>query len=306
MLFMKKRVSVKPSLLEEVRHFEYSYPVFTDYMRLWEYENLSFACHWHSELEFTVVLEGAMEYTVDDMTFVAEAGTGVLANSNVLHNARSLNGGDCSYLVVIIDPVMIYGFENSSMERYVDEFLHTHEFRGVVFSDKVEWQRELMKLLCEIGRLNAERSLCFELEIKSRLCSIWSLLYKNTVAASPNSKYIATPSIPHLKQSLEFIHRHYSEKIALSDIARAGNVSSGECCRIFKKTLRQSPVQYLLSHRVRKSLSLLQDDSARITEIAYAVGFSNPSYFTEVFHARMNTTPRAYREAVRKERENAL
>ena len=104
-----------------------------------------------------------------------------------------------------------------------------------------------------------------------------------------------------MKQSLDFIHTHYPEKIGLSEIARAGSVSPGECCRIFKKTLRQSPIQYLLAHRVRKSLFLLQEEGPNITEIAQAVGFSSASYFTEVFRARMNTTPREYRAGLGKE-----
>lgn len=298
---MKKKVTVKPSLLEEARHFDYAYPLYTDVARLGDYEQLSFACHWHTELEFTVVLEGRMEYCIDDTVFVAEAGTGMMVNANVLHTARSLDGGDCTYLVVILDPVLIYGHENSAMRRYVDEILHTPELGAVRFSGAVPWEREIMELLRQAAELDRDRPPCFELEVKARLCRMWSLLYQNTVAALPAVSRPIPSSISHLKQSLDFIHSHYPEKIGLPQIARAGNISPGECCRIFKKTLRQSPIQYLLAHRIRKSLFLLQEDGPNITEIAGAVGFSSASYFTEVFRARMNTTPREYRAALRKE-----
>lgn len=300
---MKKRITVRPSLLEEADHFDYSYPVYTDTASLREYEQYSFACHWHSELEFTVVVQGQMEYCIGDKTFLAKAGTGMLANANVLHMARAVDGGDCTYLVVILDPVMIYGQENSAARRYVDAVLHTPEFNAMLFSPEVPWQRDVMDLLREVRRLDEQRPVCFELEVEARLCRLWSLLYQNTVTALPESdRPIPVPvSLNHLKQALDFIHQHYPEKVSLADIARAGNVSPGECCRIFKKTLRLSPIQYLLDYRVRKSLPLLLEEGLNITEIAGLTGFSSASYFAEVFRAHMRMTPREYRADRRKE-----
>lgn len=66
----------------------------------------------------------------------------------------------------------------------------------------------------------------------------------------------------------------------------------------FPKYLSTSPMLYLSHYRLGKSIFLLQITTMTITEIAYACGFSNTSYFCELFREYYNTTPGQYRKSM--------
>ena len=99
-----------------------------------------------------------------------------------------------------------------------------------------------------------------------------------------------------VRSCLTFIHQEYARKIRLEDIARAASVSTSECCRDFKEILGQSPVDYLISYRVRMGEYLLTHTDKSILEIALAAGFSGSSHFSNTFTRYMGCTPLHYRK----------
>lgn len=72
-----------------------------------------------------------------------------------------------------------------------------------------------------------------------------------------------------------------------------------KCCAIFREQLRKSPVEYLNEYRLNKSVELLTNTDKSILEIAYDTGFSNSSYYTEIFGGRFGCTPSQYRKRAR-------
>lgn len=98
-----------------------------------------------------------------------------------------------------------------------------------------------------------------------------------------------------MKQMLNWIHLHYSERILLEDIAQAGQLSRSECCRYFKQVLKKSPMNYVTDYRIQRSLILLQQPESTVTNVAYQVGFNSTSYFIDKFRKLMNMTPLAYK-----------
>ena len=51
---------------------------------------------------------------------------------------------------------------------------------------------------------------------------------------------------------------------------------------------------------MKKSIALLQKNDMKISQIAYAVGFSNPNYFARAFKAKYNVSPTEYITQTRK------
>ena len=97
-----------------------------------------------------------------------------------------------------------------------------------------------------------------------------------------------------MKKILAFIQDNYAQKITLTDIADAAHVSKSECCRLFKKVMKQTPVSYLIDYRIQKSIPLLLTKSLNITQIAESVGFGNSSYFSEMFRRVLHCSPSDY------------
>ena len=98
-----------------------------------------------------------------------------------------------------------------------------------------------------------------------------------------------------LTAMIGYVQKNYSNKILLKDISTAGNCCKTKCTELFKKYLTTSPMLYLNQYRLEKSIFLLQNTEMSITEIAYACGFSNTSYYCELFHKNYGTTPGQFR-----------
>ena len=68
--------------------------------------------------------------------------------------------------------------------------------------------------------------------------------------------------------------------------------------RKIKALTNYSPVELLRRMRLKRSRDLLTTTGMSISEIAYAVGFSNPAYFTKCFREAYGQTPTDLRESL--------
>ena len=82
-----------------------------------------------------------------------------------------------------------------------------------------------------------------------------------------------------------------SSRTSLSD----AGLCKSECCRFFKKYMRMTIFDYLLSTRIQNSLPLLMNGE-NITTIAGLVGFSSPAYYGQIFKRYMGMSPSQYKK----------
>jgi AraC-like DNA-binding protein/ligand-binding sensor protein len=94
----------------------------------------------------------------------------------------------------------------------------------------------------------------------------------------------------------EYIEQHQGEKISLSAVARAVNISSYYFCRTFKKATGLNFTEYLSRVRVGKAKNLLINPNLRVTEIAYAIGFQSLPHFNKMFKTFTGMSPTAFRK----------
>ena len=92
------------------------------------------------------------------------------------------------------------------------------------------------------------------------------------------------------------VHTEGITKITLEDVAKQEGLCKRECCRFFRRQMRQSLFEYLLDYRIGRSLPLLKAGRLTVAEVASRVGFSNPAYFSKVFRTRMKLSPREYQK----------
>lgn len=98
------------------------------------------------------------------------------------------------------------------------------------------------------------------------------------------------------KQAMDFIRAHYMQPIGVNDVADAVGVSRSWLYRCFMEYAAQSPAMYLRDLRLQRAKSLLQRTSMSVQEIARAVGYEDPLYFSRVFSAYEGCSPTTYRK----------
>ncbi|MBS0027783.1 hybrid sensor histidine kinase/response regulator transcription factor [Chitinophaga sp. 22321] len=91
-----------------------------------------------------------------------------------------------------------------------------------------------------------------------------------------------------------------NDQFSVEDICQQLSISKMQLYRKIKQLLNCNVNDYILDARIRKGRYLLMNSKFSVSEIAYACGFSSPAYFSTVFKARTQQTPKAFRDQVNK------
>jgi len=98
-----------------------------------------------------------------------------------------------------------------------------------------------------------------------------------------------------IDMALNYLSANYSHKISEMEVAKLCDLSRFQFSRLFKKVVGSTFQDHLHSLRIEKAKALLLHPSARVVDIAYTVGFSDPSYFTRAFKRITGSSPSVYR-----------
>ena len=291
------RIQTEKNRKEVKQHGDYKFPVNISPEAIQSYEQHAFMWHWHPEIELTWFVSGQMEYLVNDQNYLVHAGQGMFCNSNALHAGYMIDEQDCDYISITFHPRFIYGYENSILQtKYVD-FITSNDFwSSLVLKPEISWQNEIIENIKEIYKLSQinPTSPDFELRVHIIICEIWHRLYQYYVQLSQDTPQ-PQKHLQRLRDILSYIQAHASEDVSLEDIASHAGLCKSECCRFFKKYMKMTIFDYLLSTRIQNSLPLLLEGE-NITTIASLVGFSSPAYYGQIFKRYMGTSPSQYRK----------
>jgi AraC family transcriptional regulator of arabinose operon len=112
-----------------------------------------------------------------------------------------------------------------------------------------------------------------------------------------NPEQAASTIDERVREAMAFLERNLANKILLDDLADAVGLSVSRLSHLFKAETGQSPQQYLERTRIDRAAELLQRTTFSIKQIAAAVGFDSPFYFSLRFKARTKKSPKAFRES---------
>lgn len=99
-----------------------------------------------------------------------------------------------------------------------------------------------------------------------------------------------------LKQAVDYIDERYAEcSLSLNRVAQQINISPSYLSAVFSQEIGCTLTEYITDRRMEKARELLRNTSKRSGEIAFAVGYKDPHYFSFIFKKTQGCTPRDYR-----------
>ena len=85
--------------------------------------------------------------------------------------------------------------------------------------------------------------MAYELDMKSWLFTAWGSLYKKFAQPRPECKNAVIRERLKLNRMTGYLTEHCNEKLTLSAMAEACQVSTGDFCRFFKKHMEMTPFE---------------------------------------------------------------
>jgi len=126
-----------------------------------------------------------------------------------------------------------------------------------------------------------------------------ALLYSVLIEMNRSISEIPVPEYrnPAIQSVLSYIDENYSNEITLEHLCTAaGGLSEQYLCRLFKSTVGQRPIEYILRKRIDIARAYLDKTDLAISDIAEKCGFHNTSYFYRNFKKFTGTSPLTYRQ----------
>lgn len=294
---MTKRIIYTDKNMRELKFaLDGRFPLRIEHERLSDYLHNTVQFHWHSAVEFAYITEGSVICQANDAIYHLKSGNGIFFNINTLHGYLPDGKNDCLYKALIFDPSLLGAPGSFIYEKRIMPILSNPGAFGLPLEPGVNWQGEILSLLKQIISCDLEQVSCRELHNLEHLAKLWRILYENITEKEENFPNSSGRDISRMKQAMLYIQQSYSSLITLDDIAAVCSLSQSECCRLFNRILHQSPMEYVISCRIEKSLPLLAEGRLSITEIAGRTGFQSSSYFAETFKKQTGMTPSAYRK----------
>lgn len=109
----------------------------------------------------------------------------------------------------------------------------------------------------------------------------------------------ATHEPEAVRNAKTFIHDHLAEPMSLEAVSSAVNVSPFHFCKLFKRATGLTFTDFVNRARVEKAKRMLMKPAARITEVAYDVGFQSLSHFNRSFRRIADESPTEFRSRMK-------
>ncbi len=253
--------------------------------------------HWHEDLQFILVLEGAIHVQTLRQTVLLCQGDGLFINRGVVHLV--MPEGACHYNSFLFPDSLLRFAPCAAAGQVVAAVTQDAALELYPLHASRSWEKEALQHLQTLAALQQKRDPWYEYAVLTALCALWLVLAKNFPHGSAK---VNTLIRERMRLFLDYIAAHLAEPLTIAAIAESAHVSTSECLRCFHQSMGTTPYRYLMDVRLAKAAALLTDTDMTVQQITENVGFNTASHFGKCFRERSGCSPREYR--LRKDMSN--
>lgn len=242
--------------------------------------------HTHYCSELFYVTSGQGQFQIENNVYPVSTHDLVIVNPNVSHTERSHNANPLTYIVLGIEDVEL----TSSKEEEDVSFsiMNLNDIKDIVLFYFKQILKESEK------QAPGSEIICHNL--MENLILLLSRQTNFSVTLSPIHKKDTRLCI----SVRQYIDHHFKENLSLETLADYAHVSKYHMVHVFTEEYGISPINYLISKRIEEGQKLLQTTDYSLSLIGRMMGFSSPSYFSQVFKKHTSCTPMEYRKKSRR------
>ncbi|MDU4883988.1 MAG: AraC family transcriptional regulator [Clostridium celatum] len=246
--------------------------------------------HFHPFTEIFFITHGNGIMEIDSIDVSVKEGDLIIINPNCPHTEKSsYNRMDqLEYIVFAINNLAL---ANKSLPQLNGDDSNPTYYKIMNLNNN---KSVILYYLNTLVHEVEEKKVNYELACKSILTLFIIYISRNTesnllIADNPEKLNIECVKIKN------YIDSHYSENITLDILSNLSYVNKFHLVHLFTKQMGISPINYLINRRIEESKNLLTTTNYSIRDISTIVGFSNSSYFSQMFKKFTGYSPRMYK-----------
>lgn len=254
-------------------------------------ENTKF--HTHSFHELFFLLEGEIQYFVENACYPLKKGDLILFTNQEIHKAINVTGKKFTRCVIHFDASFIQKY-STEQTNLLACFEHVPGRDNLIRLSSAE--NELMLSLCRLFHDTLQGKTSYGSDLTALTAFLRILVLINT-AWQENANGRPAPK-PHKAQSLmNYIDQHLTEDLTLDTISAALSMDKYYLSHLFKSETQSSIFQYILVKRIGLAKDLLAKGHT-VTEACHLSGFHDYSNFIRTFRQIAGQTPGKFRKSI--------
>lgn len=245
--------------------------------------------HFHPFTEIFFITDGKGAFQLDDKIVNVNKWDLIMINPNCLHTEKSsLSDIPLEYIVLGIDNLLLnfpesYSLTDNEQQIRLYEILNFTKDKDLI----LDYFNRLINEI-EIKEFN------YEIACKSILTLFITHIIRSTTSLLFVEESQEKLNLECIKIK-NYIDSHYSQNITLDYLSDLSYMNKFHLVHTFTKQIGISPINYVINKRIQEAKNLLATTNYSIRDIASIVGFSNSSYFSQMFKRVSGVTPKSYR-----------
>lgn len=254
--------------------------------------------HTHGWVEILYCLSGNMEVLLNGKKYDFLSRSLLIIPSHEVHQITALTNEHHEYFVLKFHPdVMNTSMQIQSEYRCILPFLLPGNRHQRLFTEDELQDSPIPQLAAHLFEEYRRMEYGYEIALKADFYNLILWILRRWHAIEPGSeKNFTSRQYEQLQMVFDYVSENYASPISVSTMAKLCHISYSYFSKLFTRMTGQSFVDYLNLVRLSAAERLLITTEMNVTEISYATGFSDLSYFTRRFTAKNGISPRGYRE----------
>ena len=233
---------------------------------------------WHEILECKLVIEGSVTMMIDTQTVTAGPGDIIFINPYEVHSNLIINNEAGAYHLFMLE-LDYFRAVGSGMLDLRSLFLEERiRFRNLIRNPAAA------SILHRIAQEYTQDMPHSHLAITGLLQAFFAVLLREEVGKSKDNAFddrvrfykTVEPAVVKLRDN-------YQQHFTGDELADLCSINRHHFCRVFKRAMGMTPVQYQNECRLRIADILLKSGGMSISQIAAAVGFRDEAYFSRAY-----------------------
>ncbi|MBE6644968.1 MAG: helix-turn-helix transcriptional regulator [Ruminococcaceae bacterium] len=244
----------------------------------------------HDFCKIFVFISGNVNFLIENVLYSPNCGSILTIRGGVSYQPIFYEQSNIDYYEIDFPPDFFESVPNNS--PFYNMFFGEKNGMGCNITPSHQTLTNMFKIFERIEKVIESNAKYSDFLIYSELIMLSAIICDSL---EQSSKTTAEQKIPNtLKQALSYIIENFTDINDTEKIAKHCHISVSYLCRIFKKYLGMTPVEYINSQKLAKARYLLKS-GMNVTEACFNAGFSSYNYFIHLFKKNVGQTPGEYK-----------
>ncbi|MBI3220978.1 MAG: helix-turn-helix transcriptional regulator [Bacteroidetes bacterium] len=130
---------------------------------------------------------------------------------------------------------------------------------------------------------------------QGKFYELLSLYFSNRLPDTETCPFLNDEeTVRKIKHAKEYLLKHMDAPPSLKELAKTAALNEYQLKMGFKEIYGNTVYGFLLDHKLDQSRILLDAAKLQVNEVAYQIGYTNPSHFIAAFKKKFGITPKKY------------